>query len=294
MTMPEPSGPTPSGPPPSGTTERFSAQGGTLAVETSRPAGGGERLRLVWLHGWGQSRTAMAPLARGFEAGNLNHLIDMPGFGEAPPPPTDWGTEQYGDLLCAWLDTLPKLPTVLIGHSFGGRVSLRAAARRPDLIDAAVLVAGAGLRRKRPLPARLRAQSIKLMLKGARLVDGLARTGFADKMRDRFGSADYRAAGALRPVLVRTVTEDLSGLAAGLRLPVLLVYGEQDDQTPPEFGKRYSELIPGSELVLLPNFDHYTVLSTGRHQVQLRLRQFLDRCFGPASSPASQGQTDHP
>lgn len=282
-------------PEPSGTTERFTAQGGTLVVETSGPAAAEARLRLVWLHGWGHSRAAMAPLARGFEAGDLTHLVDMPGFGEAPPPPQDWGTEQYGNLLCAWLDTLPKLPTVLIGHSFGGRVSLRAASRRPDLVDGAVLIAGAGLRRKRPLPARLRAQTIRLLLKAARLADGLARTRFADGVRDRFGSADYRAAGVLRPVLVRTVTEDLSGLAAGLRLPVLLVYGEQDDQTPPEFGKRYAGLIPGAELVLLPNFDHYTVLSTGRHQVHLRLRQFLDRRFGaPSAAPAPQGPTERP
>jgi pimeloyl-ACP methyl ester carboxylesterase len=287
-------------PEPSGTTERFTAQGGTLVVETPGSAAGKARLRLVWLHGWGQSRAAMAPLARGFEAGNINHLVDMPGFGEAPPPPQDWGTEQYGELLSAWLATLPKLPTVLIGHSFGGRVSVRTACKRSDLVDAAVLVAGAGLRRKRPLPARLRAQTIKLLIKGARAMDGLARTRFADGLRDRFGSADYRAAGVLRPVLVRTVTEDLSDLASRLRIPVLLVYGEQDDQTPPEFGRRYAELIPDSELALLPNFDHYTVLSTGRHQVHLRIRQFLDRCFGPASKDqasndqASQGRTDRP
>ncbi|HEV7370123.1 alpha/beta hydrolase [Arenibaculum sp.] len=272
---------------------RFEAGGGTLVAETHRPASGDDRLHLVWLHGWGQPRASMASLARSFEAAATNHLLDMPGFGEAPPPPSDWGTEQYGDLLAQWLRQLrgeASRRVVLVGHSFGGRVALRVAARHPGLADAIVLVAGAGLKRHRPLPRRLKAHATRLLLRAATRLDAVAGTGFAAGMRDRLGSEDYRRAGVLRPVLVRTVTEDLATIAPSVRAPVLLVYGERDDQTPPEFGRRYAELIPGAELAILPNFDHYTILSSGRHQVHMRMQQFLERHL-PARGPATGTRT---
>lgn len=266
--------------------ERVEAEGATFVVETRGTGRGTARLRLVWLHGWGQSRASMAPLARSFDTAALNHLVDMPGFGDAPPPPDDWGTEQYGDMLARWLDTQragERLPTVLVGHSFGGRVAIRLAARHPGLVDGLVLIAGAGLRRHRPLPVRARAAATRMALRLARRLDALAGTAHADRLRDRMGSADYRNAGRLRPVLVRVVNEDLAPLAATIAHPVQLVYGEQDDQTPPEFGHRFAGLMANAELVLLPNFDHYTILSSGRHQVQLRMQQFLDRLMPPPS-----------
>ncbi|HSK38706.1 MAG TPA: alpha/beta hydrolase [Arenibaculum sp.] len=269
--------------------ERIEAGGATFVVETRGLGRDSARLRLVWLHGWGQSRAAMAPLARAFETAALNQLVDMPGFGEAPPPPEDWGTEQYGDMLARWLDTQnagERLATVLVGHSFGCRVAIRLAARHPRLVDAMVLIAGAGLRRHRPLPVRAKAAAMRIALRLARRVDALAGTGHADRLRERMGSADYRNAGRLRPVLVRVVNEDLAPLAATVRHPVQLVYGELDDQTPPEFGHRFAELMADAELVLLPNFDHYTILSSGRHQVQLRMQQFLDRIL-PRNPPCN-------
>lgn len=82
-------------------------RGGTFVVETWTDAAPGRRL--VFLHGWGQDRRAMAPLAAGFTTGAECLLIDQPGFGAAPPPPGPpedaWGTEDYAEALAEWLAT---------------------------------------------------------------------------------------------------------------------------------------------------------------------------------------------
>ncbi|MCP5433271.1 MAG: alpha/beta hydrolase [Alphaproteobacteria bacterium] len=232
--------------------------------------------RLVWLHGWGQDHRAFAAL-QSFFAGEAEHVgLDMPGFGIAPPPPGDWSTQDYGRLLGAYLATLAPRPTVLVGHSFGVRVILRlAAAGAPGWVARLVLIAGAGLQRRRSAPARLRAAALKLLGRAARLADRLLGTKLHAAYAARFGSADYRKAGPLRGTFVKVVTEDQSDTAARVKLPTLLLYGEKDTETPPEFGTRYRALIAGSTLRVLPGLDHYSVLGTSAHQVKSALRAFL-------------------
>ncbi len=98
------------------------------------------------------------------------------------------------------------------------------------------------------------------------------------RLRDRVGSPDYRSAGAMRPILNRVIHEDLSDVAKAVRCPTLLLYGENDRETPPEIGQRLRELIPSprANLVVLENFGHLDILTAGRHQVALRIRTFLE------------------
>lgn len=270
--MPEPAPiATPTGGP---SLERFDgAEGGTLCF--ARAGTPEAPLRLVWLHGWGQDHRAFAALAGFFDREAESLLVDFPGFGAAPPPPGPWGTEDYGVLLAQFLKSLPPKPTILIGHSFGCRVSIRLASAEPGLVRGLALLAAAGLRRKRSLRQRLRAQALKFLGRAARALDRLGSFGLYDAYAGRFGSADYRNAGPMRATLVRTVNEDLTEPARGLNLPVLLVFGEDDTETPPEFGRRYEALMENAELLVLPGFDHYTVLGPSAHQAKSALARFV-------------------
>jgi pimeloyl-ACP methyl ester carboxylesterase len=57
----------------------------------------------------------------------------------------------------------------------------------------------------------------------------------------------------------------------------VLVYGDRDRETPPEIGTRLKELIQESQLYLLRGFDHWTVLTEGRHQLLQRLGEFVEQ-----------------
>jgi len=251
------------------------AGGADMAVFRLATAGRDGGPLLIWAHGWGHTHRALLPIAESLRPIASSKLIDFPGFGESPMPPAVWGTADYADAAAEWLRTLPPGRHIWIGHSFGCRVGLQLAARHPDALQGLFLVAAPGLPPRRSPKARIRIAARRWAFRIVRILtpEGPAR----DRLRERFGSADYRRAGAMRPILVKTVSEDLSDAARAVRCPVVLVYGENDRETPPEIGERLKTLIPNAQLFVLRGFDHWNVLTDGQHQLTHRLSEFLER-----------------
>lgn len=228
---------------------------------------------LVWGHGWNQSGLALLPMAESLARFASSSLIDFPGFGMSPMPPGLWGTADYADAIAAWLESLPPRRTVWIGHSFGCRVGIQIAARHPGLLSGMILMAAAGLPRRRTAMERLRIYWRRQAFQVAKLVvpEGPGR----DRLRSLFGSADYQAATSMRPILVRVVNESLVSVATKVDCPVLLIYGSEDKDTPPEMGRQFQSLIPHAQLVVLDGFDHLGLLHEGRHQAVQSIHRFL-------------------
>ena len=67
----------------------------------------------------------------------------------------------------------------------------------------------------------------------------------------------------------------LEPLVAESAADAVLVYGDHDTETPPELGTRLEGLMPRSRLVVLRGFDHWNVLTDGRHQIAHQLGEFL-------------------
>ena len=254
--------------------EYVTAEGTRFAVtEVAQARANG--LHLIWGHGWGQSGAAFQPVAEILKPFAGSTLIDFPGFGRSGMPPEKWGTADYADAVADWLGTFSSRRFVWIGHSFGGRVGIQLAARHPRLLAGMVLIAAAGLPRHRGVLERFQKNARVMTFKVAKR---FVRQGpDSDRLRQRFGSADYRQAGAMRTVLLRAVREDLTPEARRIECPTLLIYGMQDSETPPEIGHRLNKLITGSQLALLEGFTHLSVLTDGRHQVATRIRRFLEQ-----------------
>ncbi|MDP3737428.1 MAG: alpha/beta hydrolase [Hyphomonadaceae bacterium] len=239
---------------------------------TGAPLADAQRV-IVWAHGWGQNREAFRALASSFSQ-YTNVLLDFPGFGVAPPPPESWGTAEYADLSEQFLKSLgkPASSIVWVGHSFGCRIGLQLASRHPGVVSGMCLIAAAGLKRKRSFAEAVKFQTRIRMFKLAKV---FASKEKIEEMRRKAGSADYQRAGAMRPVFVRVVNEDLTEVARNVACPTILVFGENDNETPPEMGERLSKLIANSKLFILPRNDHYTVLADGRHVVAKRIAEFM-------------------
>jgi pimeloyl-ACP methyl ester carboxylesterase len=237
---------------------------------------GHEGQSLVWLHGWGMEHSSLLRLASLFRNTHKNTLYDQPGFGFTPRLADGAGTEDYADALARELEQAGGAPHILIGHSFGGRVSVQMAARHPHLVKAIVLIGGAGLQRRRSLAFKIRARCLKLMGRMAQSSDKMLGTKFRDAYVERFGSRDYKNAGALRPTFVRVVNEDLSKVAKAVRCPALLLYGSDDTEAPPEIGRRFENLIPIARFVEVRGFDHWDILGRGAYQCEALIRTFMD------------------
>lgn len=234
---------------------------------------------VIWGHGWGQNRQSMRALAGSLEKSARHILVDFPGFGETPLPPGPWGTEDYADAMAAFIKSHAPGKIIWVGHSFGCRVGLQLAARHPDLIAGLFLIAAAGLKRYRPWHRKYIYMKFRIFL--FKTLKKLIPAGhLQDKLRRKFGSADYINAGPLRQILVKVINEDLTEIARTITCPVTLVYGENDTETPPEIGERLKALIPKSDLTRLQGQDHYTVLGSGQHQVALLLKNFLQKMEG--------------
>jgi pimeloyl-ACP methyl ester carboxylesterase len=182
----------------------------------------------------------------------------------------------------------------LIGHSFGGRVAVRVASRWPDRVRSMTLMAAAGLPRPRPFRLRAKIAAARvarrlLVVSGHVLPEDASRRLGAWYVRT-FGSEDYRKASPrMREVLKVTTAEDLSDEARRVRCPTLLLWGSEDRATPPAIGRRYHELIVGSEYVELPGRDHFLMHGMGAHVCATHVRAFLER-VAASTGPAREAR----
>jgi pimeloyl-ACP methyl ester carboxylesterase len=253
--------------------DRFEHGGATLVDEQ---LGHPHAPHLILLHGWGATRESLRGIGVLFEGTHRVHLIDLPGFGEAPAPPGDWDTNSYTDLVQQYVLDRVGGAVVLIGHSFGGRITVRLAARRLPQIRAAVLMGVPGLPATGWSKKRLRGMWIRGLRRVLNVLRPVTGMRLLEWHSQRYGSRDYLAAGSLRRVLVRTVTENLTEAAQTIECPVLLLWGTDDTETPPWIAERYRELIGArATLRLLPHKDHYLYNGTGAHLCAFKIRSWL-------------------
>jgi len=215
-------------------------------------AGSGNPLLL--LHGWGVSGETFKPLFHRLAADRLVRVIDFPGFGQSEPPPPDWGSGEYGELLNSLLDGWNCGRTDIIAHSFGARAALRLCVKHPEKVNRLVLTGAAGIRPERPAPLFRR-----FLVKAAKLIGRLGAPGEWMKraIYGKIGSADYLNAGEMRPILVRVVNEDILPLLPKIKHETLLVWGEKDTETPPEMARKMNSGLSRSRLEIIKGAGHY-------------------------------------
>ena len=152
---------------------------------------------------------------------------------------------------------------VVLLHSFGGRVIIKMASRDlPFEIEKVILVDSAGVRPKKTAAQKIRQRNYKI---GRKILETApVKALFPDALeefRRSHGSADYNSATpVMRQTLVNTVNEDLVEYMPNMKMPVLLVWGENDDATPLSDAKLMEQLMPDAGLVTLKNCGHYSFL----------------------------------
>lgn len=211
--------------------------------------------RVLALHGWRRSRADFAAVLGDPPA--LDAIaIDLPGFGAAPPPPRVWGSPEYADAVVPVLDEMAT-PVVLVGHSFGGRVAVQLAARHPAGVGALVLSGVPLIRRSVARRPRWRFRAARSLHRA-----GLLSEPRMERLRQRHGSSDYRAAqGVMRDVLVRTVNEDYEQPLAAIGCPLILVWGSDDDVAPVSIARELAARSGSATLIEVPGAGHLTPVS---------------------------------
>ena len=110
---------------------------------------GGEGRPVILLHGWGCNIATMASIENILLPHFKVYTLDFPGFGGSEVPSEVWGVEEYTQMLEQFVSELHIERPILIGHSFGGRVSILYGSRND--VHKIVLVDAAGAKPRRPL-----------------------------------------------------------------------------------------------------------------------------------------------
>ncbi len=218
---------------------------------------------VLLVHGWGASVDLLAPFAsRLCQSGYRCHMLDLPGFGESGEPNAPFTIFDYARFCLAYLDHHGLERVHYFGHSLGGRIGLILAADHPDRLAAMALSNSAGLTTAAPLASRLRLGAYKAARRG---LESLGAGSAAEQLRrrynQRYASADYRSASpVMRQTLVNIVSQDLLPQARRVAVPTLLIWGDQDEETPLWMGEALERAIPDAALVTLPGAGHYAYL----------------------------------
>ncbi|MFI6582247.1 alpha/beta fold hydrolase [Embleya sp. NPDC050493] len=260
---------------------RFHVQ--RLQAPADRPA---LRTPVVFLHGLVLDNlssfyyTLAAPIAR---AGSEVVLYDQRGHGRTERPRTGYDPDTAVADLAALVKACDlATPVHLVGNSFGGLIALHAARTRPDLVASLVLIEGQCL----DLPAGSEPYAGGWVEELANTLN-LAALGLeAHPGPDRLPTGPARKAARLRAgahALLNdtTLIEDVTLLRAptpdelaDLACPVLALYGELSELTPP--ARRLAELLADCTLTVLPGVAH-TVLREATAPVLSALLDWLPR-----------------
>ncbi len=206
---------------------------------------------IVYLHGWGQNIAMMEPIAKPFTETHRLVILDLPGFGNSDEPEEAWDLEEYVNMLKALLDYLGIKKPNLIGHSFGGKISILYASKYDT--ERLILLSS-------PFNIKLKTPSLKVrVLKKAKSIPGLGK--LAEKMKQHIGSTDYKnASPIMRDILVKHVNTDLTENAKQIKCPTFIIWGDKDEAVPVADAYELEKLIPDSGLTIYEGCTHYAYL----------------------------------
>ena len=240
---------------------------------------------LILLHGYvGDGRTTWRHQFDEFSADYTVVAWDAPGAGGSSDPPETFGVADYADCLASFIAALDIHEPHVAGLSFGGALALALYGRHPSLPRTLVLASAyAGWRGSLPgdVAERRLEQALRLSrLSGDEFVETLLPTMFSTPpaiediaaigtaMR-RFHPAGFRA-------LARASAEDLRDVLPRVRVPTLLVYGDNDERAPLFVAEELHSSIASARLVVLPDVGHVCNVEAPREFNRV-VREFLER-----------------
>ena len=218
----------------------------------------------VMLQGWGTDLGVYDSVADAINGKYRFVQFDLPGFGSSDEPKEPWNVDAYADFFLHFMEKLGISKATLIGHSYGGRIIIKLAAREsiPFEIKNIVLIDSAGIMPKRTFKQKFNIRKYKIIKKivSIKLIYALF-PELIDDWRSQQGSADYRnASPMMRQCMVMAVNEDLTDLLEKIKQDTLLIWGDKDTATPISDGKLMEEKIPNSGLAVLQGCGHFSFL----------------------------------
>ena len=219
----------------------------------------GEGQPVLILHGWGASSSSWEKVQSILAYNNYKVFCpDLPGFGQTDSPEKAWGVSDYVDWVSEFVKSQNLDNLILIGHSFGGRISIKFTNYYPKKVKALIFCDSAGLKVSPSFKRRLVLAFVGFL----KLMFGIT---FFKKIKEEIkqlfffaiSSTDYaKASKVMRETMKRVLAEDLFIYLDRIKAKTLIVWGKKDKLVPVEHAYVFKKQIQDSQLEIIPNIGH--------------------------------------
>ena len=229
---------------------------------------------LLFIHGFSAStyswRLNLEPLAKNHKV----YALDLKGFGyTAKPKESDYTLDAQAKLVADFMDTLKIKSAVLIGNSMGGAISIKVALQFPDKVEKLVLVDSAGVSEGivmfgvlgKNISANSLSKTLNYLFMNEHTIISIIKSLYVQKHL----KTDEVAEGYVKPFRTPGIEDAFAEMVKGfvqdddlpkripeIKVPVLIVWGEDDTIIPVSAAKKFNELIKGSKLIIYPEAGH--------------------------------------
>jgi pimeloyl-ACP methyl ester carboxylesterase len=225
---------------------------------------------VVFLHAFPFNRTMWEPQEAALSAKHRVITIDLRGHGESDAPFWRYSLEQHADDVKALLAHLGVSKSVFVGLSMGGYLEFALYRRYPELVTGLVF-ADTRAEADKPEQAKWRFElAQRVGAAGAQAVVNemlpkvlsTKRYGRDPELVERVRSIQVATpvTGIVGDLMAMAERADSTGLLASIRVPTLVIVGEDDVLTTPADADRIAKGIRGARLVKIPDAGHMSNL----------------------------------
>jgi len=213
---------------------------------------------LIIIPGWGGTKASWQKFVDLASVDFDLHFISLPCSDDLPCPEKVWGVDEYAEFVKKEILKLKLENPILLGHSFGGQISVNLIANNPALVSKLILSGAAILR-----PGYvLKRMFFSAIAKVGKFIFKLPLLGNFEQLAKKViyktaNSPDYEnTLGLKREIFKKVIRQNQKDSLAKIKLPTLIVWGSDDKYVPLKEGKAIAGLISGSELKIIKGGKH--------------------------------------
>lgn len=209
---------------------------------------------IIVLHGWGGSLQSLTPLSQ-----HLSKLIyhpiynlELPGFGDTKMTKDVMDTESYAQYVNDFIEAHNLEKIILVGHSFGGKTSIKFTLEYPEKVEKLILINPSGIKPRNSIKKTV-FKTVSLLAPSSIKNSKIIRTIFYKKI---VKENDYLNAKVLKKSLSKIVNEHYDNVLKEINCTTLLIWSEKDSYVPLWMGELMNSHIPNSKLEIVEGETH--------------------------------------
>jgi 3-oxoadipate enol-lactonase len=225
-------------------------------------AGGGEASPIVFLHGVGSDKSVWRPQLEHFGATRGAIAFDYPGYGDSDPAPQGTTRDDYAAAILSAMRELGLERAHVCGLSLGGVIAIAMHHAAPDRCASLILADTFAVHPEgRAIYERSLAGSSDLPATAEARVDVLLAQPADPHVRREVVETMSRIDPAAYCIGAEAVwLADQRDRAAAIRVPTLIICGDEDRPTPPGLSRELHAMIHNSGLAMISSAGHLTNL----------------------------------